>query len=255
MAYATTSASVAVEPGAVTARLVMAPRIGPAQGVQTRPRPTPVIRPPATPGLARLAPTAGMRAVTRSHATARAGTRSVSPKTAMTTMAASRSVELGRFRASMIWTLASVKNEKLAMSPAITRYGRRLSPSAPVASTIGRIGSTQGETAVTSPAMKATTISRAMNDSGGESQERSNGGGSWTGGRPTAARRLPTAAVSAPASARGAACLGGGDRTVRALVRGPRDHSRLARRAFPCVACSGLRPAAIQVVRTRLLGG
>src|SRR5664279_106330 len=47
--YATTKASVALEPGAVTARLVMAPRIGPAQGVQTRPKPTPVKSPPATP--------------------------------------------------------------------------------------------------------------------------------------------------------------------------------------------------------------
>ena len=56
----------------------------------------------------------------------------------------------------MIWTLASVKNEKLAIRPAITRYGRLRSPSAPVANTIGSMGSTQGDTAVTSPAMKAT---------------------------------------------------------------------------------------------------
>ena len=34
--------SVDQEPGAVTARLVIAPRIGPAHGVQTSPRPTPV---------------------------------------------------------------------------------------------------------------------------------------------------------------------------------------------------------------------
>ena len=161
----------------------MAPRIGPAQGVQTRPRPTPVIRPPATPGLARLAPTAGMRAVARSHATARAGTSRVSPKRAMTTMATSRRVELGKFRASMIWTLARVKNEKLAMRPAITRYGRRRSPSAPVASTIGRIGSTHGDTAVTSPATKATTISRTMIDSGAAAGERSNDDGRRPGGR------------------------------------------------------------------------
>ena len=143
----------------------MAPSIGPAHGVQTRPRPTPVIRPPATPGLARRAPTAGTRAVARSHAVARAGTSNVSPKTAITTIAASRSVELGRCSAWMIWTLARVKNEKLAMSPAITRYGLRRSPSAPLARTIGRIGRTHGETAVTRPAMRATNMSRIMVDS------------------------------------------------------------------------------------------
>jgi hypothetical protein len=39
----------------------------------------------------------------------------------MTTMARSRSVELGKCSAWMIWTLANVKNEKLAMRPAMTR--------------------------------------------------------------------------------------------------------------------------------------
>src|ERR1035437_2491318 len=155
---------VAPEPGAVTARLVIATRIGPAQGVQTRPRPTPVISPPATPGRASRTPTPGRRAVSRSNPVVRAGTSKVRPNTAMTAMAMARSVELGRRRAWMIWTLARVKNEKLAMRPAITRYGRRRSPSAPVASTIGRIGSTHGDTAVTSPATNATTISRSIVD-------------------------------------------------------------------------------------------
>src|SRR5450755_4445054 len=65
-AYATTRAIVAPDPGAVTARLVTAPRIGPAHGVQTRPRLTPVTRPPTNPGWAILAPMAGKRAVARS---------------------------------------------------------------------------------------------------------------------------------------------------------------------------------------------
>jgi hypothetical protein len=82
----------------------------------------------------------------------------------MMTMAASRSVELGRCRALISWTLARVKNEKLAIRPTMTRYGRRRSPSAPVARTIGRMGSTHGETAVTSPATKATTMSSSMSD-------------------------------------------------------------------------------------------
>ncbi len=178
IAYATTRTSVEPEPGVVTARLVMAPRIGPAQGVQTSPRPRPVMSPPTTlacfgsvgcPSVKVLLdrpinrpPTPCNLTVARSQIWLTAGTSNVRPKIAMTAMATSRSAELGRWSAEMTWTLASVKNEKLAIRPTITRYGRRRSPSAPVASTTGRIGRTHGDTAVTRPATNATSTSSSM---------------------------------------------------------------------------------------------
>jgi hypothetical protein len=49
-----------------------------------------------------------------------------------------------------------VKTVKLATRPPTIAYGLRFPPVAPPASTIGNTGSTQGETAVTTPATKAT---------------------------------------------------------------------------------------------------
>jgi hypothetical protein len=48
----------------------------------------------------------------------------------------------------------SVKTVKLRTSPPMIAYGRRLPPEAPPARTIGSTGSTQGETAVMTPAKK-----------------------------------------------------------------------------------------------------
>src|SRR5262249_40419646 len=58
----------------------------------------------------------------------------------------------GRPSAERIAEAVSVKSVKLATSPAMIAYGRRLPPAAPPASTIGSTGRTHGETAVITPA-------------------------------------------------------------------------------------------------------
>jgi hypothetical protein len=85
------------------------------------PAPVAITREPGVDGVINRAPARCSRPVARSNTSETAGTRSVSPKIAMMAMAMSRSAELGSPSAEMIWTLASVKNVKLAISPAMTR--------------------------------------------------------------------------------------------------------------------------------------
>jgi hypothetical protein len=75
-------------------------------------------------------------------------------------MATFRRRSSGRPSAERSAVATRVKSVKLQTSPATIAYGRRRSPVAPPAKTMGSTGRTQGEIAVTMPATNATPMSR-----------------------------------------------------------------------------------------------
>ena len=91
-----------------------------------------------------------------------AGTSSETPKPKSTTIAIVRAMSSGSPSASITYTRATVAKVKESARPVTTPSGLRRPPVTPTESTAGRIGSTQGESAVPAPATNANSISRAI---------------------------------------------------------------------------------------------
>lgn len=143
----------------VAARVMMDARIGPTQGVHTRPSDIPIANPPLNPFASRGALVRFARREARdSQRTRSLGIVRTSPKTRMVIAAIFLRVSPGSPVARTIEVRNRVKKVKLMMNPETTPSGRFFPSWAEAPRTIGRSGRIQGERMVTSPPKKAKRI-------------------------------------------------------------------------------------------------
>src|SRR5436190_5680469 len=146
----------------VTARAITVPIIGPTHGAHNSPSPAPISMPPPKP--LRFAPPVSLdngvnkRSVARAHA----GMSIDRPNNPSATIANTRSHEVGTARACTAAPAISVANVNEIASLSITPTGRILPTPDYVESTIGSMGSTQGDTIVATPARKTNMISSGV---------------------------------------------------------------------------------------------